>query len=75
MRTAASAVPAAQAKSSRKRKDKSSADIERQKLEEMRERARAARMEADNEMAQARAMRIAAERERLAAMRLRAMSP
>ncbi len=48
---------------------------ERQKLEEMRERARAARMEADNEMAQARAMRIAAERERLAAMRLRAMSP
>ena len=48
---------------------------ERQKLEEMRERARAARMEADNEMAQARAMRIAAERERLAAMRVRAMSP
>ena len=41
----------------------------------MKERARAARMEAENEMAQARAMRIAAERERLAAMRLRAMSP
>lgn len=30
------AVPAAQAKSSRKRKDKSSADIERQKLEDAR---------------------------------------
>lgn len=47
---------------------------ERQRLESMRERAKAARLEAENEAMAAKALRIAAERERLEAMRMRAMS-
>ena len=57
------------------REQASQMQTERQRIEAMRDRARAAWMEAENEMKQARALRIAAERERLAAMRMRALSP
>ena len=46
---------------------------ERQRLEAMRQRAKAERMAAEQEMAQARALRVQAERERMAAMRARAL--